>query len=165
MDVLTGAAHQGARDLVGDAASVTALSNKSGLANRDSTRVPVPSLDSHRQPAKHHPNLQLRLNFREIGLVPRFLRARRNRSVGSRPLNVPGVQLSLFHEFPALHWGRVPSPHPRRLNHSWLGAPCLVGASTENEGLAGLRKYTNVYIALTMPGNFRIGLYFAKKAL
>jgi hypothetical protein len=33
--------------------------------------------------------------------------------LAARSLNVPAIQLSVFHEFPALHWSRVASWHPR----------------------------------------------------
>src|SRR5580693_10150505 len=65
------------------AVPVTALQNKSGLANLDSTDGPAPPLHYHSQRARHPPNPKLRLDFREIGFVPHFLRTRQYRPAGT----------------------------------------------------------------------------------
>jgi hypothetical protein len=88
-------------------ASQTAASQTARLPHR----IPIGN------PLNRHPILQSRLDFHEIGLVPALSPSSPISPGWQRSRSVPAHQVSVFHEFTALHWNRVASPHPaqRRL--------------------------------------------------
>jgi hypothetical protein len=89
--------------------SVTALQNKLGPARRDSTDGSAPLPDSLLQPASHPPNLQLRLDFREIGFVPAlFSEPAKIAPLAAAPQR-SRLHIAVFRVFPTLHWNRVAS--------------------------------------------------------